>query len=238
MSMLVSVSLTVLETSIFLYGANSCTHLTHWSLNNSSGILICDEVHVSNVSRFNNHHVSLGWSTDIFSMCTWFGKKRSLNGCWQCLFSWPHVGPCTLCKWCPSKLAGRVHYGKSSSDWVRWLKSIFFFFYRWSVLFFQMFPQRVLMVNTQKCWDSNLTSKYPITSCHRSFTIHFPLRSSLCMNHLLRYLAEVSPEKPHPADLKEPDPESDPEPLLGDSVDPCPCADSVNYISAIWVHWD
>lgn len=82
-----------------------------------------------------------------------------------------------------------------------------------------MFPQCVLMVNTQTCWDSNLTSKYPVTSCHRSFTIHFPLRISLCMNHLHWYLAEVSPEKPPFSELEEPHLESDLEPLLCDSVD-------------------
>lgn len=62
-------------------------------------------------------------------------------------------------------------------DWTAFLN-------RWLVLLFQMSPRCVLMVNTQTCWDSNLTSKYPVTSCHRSFATHFPLRISLCMNHL------------------------------------------------------
>lgn len=48
-----------------------------------------------------------------------------------------------------------------------------------------------------------------------------PPRNFLCMNLLHSYLAEMSLEKPHPAELKEPDPELDLEPLRDDSVDLC-----------------
>lgn len=41
------------------------------------------------------------------------------------------------------------------------------------------------------------------------------------MNLLHSYLAEMSPEKPHPAELEEPDPESDLEPLRDDSFVLC-----------------
>lgn len=106
-----------------------------------------------------------------------------------------------------------------------------------SSFFPQMCPQCVLMVNTQKCRSSDLTSKYRVTSCHRSFSIHLPLRISFGTNHLHWYRAQVSLEKLHLAELAEPRPESDLENLQGDSVDPCACADSV-YTSRVWVLWD
>lgn len=190
------------------------THaVTQWGLNISPAILISDEAH------------SVAWSAGVFSAGI---------GCWQWLVvSQARARPCTLCK-CLSKAAGRAHYGKSSSDRVWWLKSIL---NHWLVLFSQMCPQCVLMVNTQKCRSSDLTSKYPVTSCHRSFSIHLPLRISFCTNHLHWYRAQVSLEKLHLAELAEPRPESDLEPLQGDSVDPCACADSV-YTSRVWVLWD